>query len=81
MNKQSEALRLADELEDAALVTGLSRRDHLDHRIDAATTIRRLSALNAELVEALKTAEACLYAHRKPIDPAITLALDKAEAQ
>lgn len=38
----------------------------------------RLIAAAPELLEALLTAEALLYAHRKPIDPAITAALVKA---
>lgn len=46
------AQRLAETLEDEALFTGLSRREQLDYKIDA------LSAINIELLEALKK---CLY--------------------
>lgn len=42
-------------------------------------TEQNLRGINAELVEVLKTAEALICAHRKPIDPAITKALAKAE--
>lgn len=52
------AQRLAETLEDEALFTGLSRREHLDYKMDAATELRRLSAINIELLEALKK---CLY--------------------
>ena len=38
----------------------------------------RLMAAAPALLEALKTAEALLYAHGKPIDPAITAAISRA---
>ena len=46
MNKQSEALRLADTLERMSLSTPWDKK--------AAAELRRLHALNAELLEALK---------------------------
>ncbi len=46
MTIQPEALRLADELEDAALPTFIVK--------PAAAELRRLHALNGELLEALK---------------------------
>ena len=48
MSEQSEALRLADTLEKMPL-------DECDH--EAAAELRRLHALNAELVEALREIE------------------------
>lgn len=69
--KQAEALRLADRL-DANLG---------DTRRPASLELRRQHALIEVLTEALKTAEACIYAHGKPVDPAITTALSKAKGQ
>ena len=71
-DKQPEALRLARYLE----IPYASPT-----RLEAAAELRRQHALIAELVQALKAAEACLYWHQKPIDPAITAALSKAEEQ
>ncbi len=53
MSKQPEALRLADEIEDACLVSGISRREHLDSRIDAAAELRRQHALIEQMAAAL----------------------------
>jgi hypothetical protein len=50
MTEQSTALRLADDLEDAALPTFIVK--------PAAAELRRLHALNAELLEALKSTRA-----------------------
>lgn len=66
-DKQPEALRLADDLEDAALMTGLSHRDHLDHRIDAAAELRRLHAENVELLRALQDIEAAPCADARSV--------------
>ena len=41
----------------------------------------RLIAAAPELLEALLTAEALLYAHGKPIDPAISAAISKATGE
>lgn len=37
----STALRLAETLAEEALLSGLSRREHLDYRVDAAAELRR----------------------------------------
>ena len=50
----SRATDFADQLESDALMSGLSRREHLDYRIDAAAELRNLDAINAGLVEALR---------------------------
>ena len=70
--KQPKAVLLADLL-DQPDEDGFSTT--LDQ--EAATELRRLHALNQDMLAALKTAEACLYAHGKPIDPAITAAITK----
>lgn len=48
-NKQTEALRLADALETSHTVLA-----HHEHCRQAAAELRRLSAVNAELLEALE---------------------------
>jgi hypothetical protein len=80
-HKEPEALRLADAIDmhcrtckAAGFYDG-----SVEQQEAAATELRRLYALKEQLLNALKTAEALLYAHRKPIDPAITAALDNAK--
>ena len=51
--KQPEALRLADALKDYK-----SAINHATVSVEAATELRRLHALNADLLEALKAIEA-----------------------
>ena len=47
-------------------------------RADEMHANARLMAAAPDLLAALKTAEAILYAHDKPVDPAITAAIAKA---
>lgn len=57
MNKQPEALRIADELE-TMLAHGYSSASATK---DAAAELRRLHEANQELLEALKLADALLW--------------------
>ena len=61
MTEQNKALRLADQLEDESggVVLGFIpgqpvQEEELDCNFEAAAELRRLDALNAELVEALE---------------------------
>lgn len=76
MSKQPEALRLAH-----ALKSGNGWKSPSVLQMQAFDELLRQHALIAELVEALETAEACIHAHGKPTDPAITAAISKAKEQ
>ena len=76
MTADTKAAALADELEDACLLAGLSRREHLDHRIEAAALIRTQAARIAELeaeraglvaVERERCAALCSKAMPQPV--------------
>ena len=74
MNKQPEALRLADDLDAWTLGKPTLHRE-------AAAELRRLHSMNGELLEALKLAQSIIGhpedAHSKLIAAAITKAEDR----